>query len=369
MTAMLKTFGSPPGYVSRPSWRMRAASTPGSSAPGPKWRAMRSRSKRSMPAATGVWVVNTVPARTASSAASKPVPSSVSSRIRSRPRKPAWPSLVWNTSGEVAGERAVARTARTSYPEEHLLQEPVLAAPAVEPVGHVPLAGAVLLHVGVEQQQRHAADLGDPHMGVQGAAAGQGEGDPHGRGVGAAQQGDRQLVGVEQRVVLLLPAVAGQGLAEVAVPVEQADADERDAEVGGGLEVVAGEDAEAARVLRQGGGDAELRGEVGDGGRWFGAGLGGFLLVLVPAPAPQVVVEVVGGGAQAAQEAAVPGRVRRAGRPARSRAAARGRRRRRASPRGRRPGTGRGSRRARTSAGSAPARRGVAGVRAGRGGR
>ncbi len=58
--------------------------------------------------------------------------------------------------------------------------------------------------------------------------------------------------------MLLLPALAGEALAEVAVPVEQADADERDAQVAGGLEVVTGQDAEAAAVLRQGGGDAEF---------------------------------------------------------------------------------------------------------------
>ena len=56
-----------------------------------------------MPAGTGVCVVNTVPARETSRAASKVRPvSSVSSRIRSRPRKPAWPSLVWKTSGASA---------------------------------------------------------------------------------------------------------------------------------------------------------------------------------------------------------------------------------------------------------------------------
>ncbi|CAB5024951.1 unannotated protein [freshwater metagenome] len=58
------------------------------------------RGKRSMPAGTGVWVVNTVPARTARSALSKSSPSpSTSSRIRSIPRNPACPSLLWNTSG------------------------------------------------------------------------------------------------------------------------------------------------------------------------------------------------------------------------------------------------------------------------------
>jgi len=53
-----------------------------------------------MPAGTGVWVVKTVPARTACSASGKLSPwVSMSSRIRSTPWKPAWPSLAWKTSG------------------------------------------------------------------------------------------------------------------------------------------------------------------------------------------------------------------------------------------------------------------------------
>ncbi len=53
-----------------------------------------------MPAGTGVWVVNTVPARTVDSASEKDSPlSAISARIRSRPRNPACPSFMWNTSG------------------------------------------------------------------------------------------------------------------------------------------------------------------------------------------------------------------------------------------------------------------------------
>ena len=53
-----------------------------------------------MPAGTGVWVVKTVPPRTACSASGKYSPwDSVSSRIRSTPWKPACPSLAWKTSG------------------------------------------------------------------------------------------------------------------------------------------------------------------------------------------------------------------------------------------------------------------------------
>ena len=75
----------------------------------PKYCSTRSRANRSMPAGTGVWVVKTVPARDTSSAVSKsrpgPPSAAVSSRIRSRPRKPAWPSLVWKTSGSGAPVR------------------------------------------------------------------------------------------------------------------------------------------------------------------------------------------------------------------------------------------------------------------------
>ena len=60
-----------------------------------------------MPAGTGVWVVNTVPARLRSSAVSKSSPAAMCSRMRSRPRNPAWPSLVWKTSG--AGVPVIAQ--------------------------------------------------------------------------------------------------------------------------------------------------------------------------------------------------------------------------------------------------------------------
>lgn len=93
---------------------------------------------------------------------------------------------------------------------------------------------------------------------MQRASAGQREDDPGRGAVGLTDQVEREFVGVEDGIVLLLPTLAREGLAEVAVPVEQPDADERDAEVAGGLEVVAGQDAEAAAVLGQGGGDTEF---------------------------------------------------------------------------------------------------------------
>ena len=83
-------------------------------ASAPEWnhRSISSRGNRSMPAGTGVCVVKTVPARDSSSASLKESPAATYSLIRSRPRKPACPSLVWNTSG--SGWPVIAQKARTA---------------------------------------------------------------------------------------------------------------------------------------------------------------------------------------------------------------------------------------------------------------
>ncbi len=108
MTAMLNRvwLGS---SGSCPRARRSSTEIPASAQKPVKYFSISSRGKRSMPAGTGVWVVNTEPARTASMASGKASPSPISSRMRSRPRKPAWPSLVWNTWVSTPS----ARSART----------------------------------------------------------------------------------------------------------------------------------------------------------------------------------------------------------------------------------------------------------------
>ncbi|CAB4930153.1 unannotated protein [freshwater metagenome] len=90
---------------------------------------------------------------------------------------------------------------------------------------------------------------------------------------------------------------------KVAGPVEQPDADDLHAEVARGLQVVAGEDSEAAGVLRQRSGDAELRREVGDTRR--GVRPQG----LVPAIGCEIGVEVIAAAPHPADEALVAGEV------------------------------------------------------------
>ena len=78
---------------------------------------------------------------------------------------------------------------------------------------------------------------------------------------------------LEIQVVLVLPAVAIEPLPEVALVVVQPDADQRHAEIGRRLDVIAGEDAEAAGVDRQRLVQAELGGEVRDRARAEHAGV------------------------------------------------------------------------------------------------
>ncbi|CAB4851772.1 unannotated protein [freshwater metagenome] len=148
--------------------------------------------------------------------------------------------------------------------EEQFLLEPVLTPAAVEPVGDLTFSGIVALDIGVEHEQRDASDIGAPHMCAQRPTAGKPHLDYNRCAVGLTQQGQRQTVGVEYGIGLLLPAVTRERLTEVARPVEQADADDRNSEIARGLQVVAREDAQPSRVLGQHLGDAELWREVGD---------------------------------------------------------------------------------------------------------
>ena len=243
--------------------------------------------------------------------------------MRSRPRNPAWPSLVWNTSGSIP---RACRARTPPMPSRISWRRRCSPPPPYRRSVTGPLGRAVLVDVGVEQEQRRPADLGPPDLGVE-HAVGQAHRDQQRLAVAVTDQLEGELVGVEGRVGLLLAAVGGQRLAEVARAVEQADPDHGHAEVAGRLEVVAGEHAEAARVLGEDLADAELGGEVGDLGGGVGQGL-----------VPAGLVQVASRGPRAGPAGGPGSRGRR--RPAR----ARGRRSRSASAAGcgRRPPSLRG---------------------------
>jgi hypothetical protein len=74
----------------------------------------------------------------------------------------------------------------------------------------------------------------------------------------------RQVVEIGIGIVRDLVAVVVDALGEIALAIEQADGDEGQAQIGGALAMVAGEDAQAAGIDRKALVEAELGAEIGD---------------------------------------------------------------------------------------------------------
>ena len=208
-----------------------------------------------MPAGTGVWVVNTPPARTTSTASANVRPDSTSSRMRSSDRNPAWPSLVWNT----CGCRPSARSARTPpMPSTISWRRRCSMSPPYSRLVMAAISG-VLPSTAVSS--RYSVTRPTLTCQTLSLAAVVAHVDRHLHAGG----GQRQAVRVEAGKALLLVAVGVEPLAEVALGVQQADrrpagARDRDA----ALRWSPARMPRPPRVLRQRLAEAELGREVGD---------------------------------------------------------------------------------------------------------
>ena len=156
--------------------------------------------------------------------------------------------------------------AYSADPEHDLLPEPHLVVAGVQLLGEGPVLGIVQVDVGVHQEDGRPADQQFPHAEVDGTAV-QGH-----RRVRAFLPVSPHLANghggrIERLLDRELPSVLRHSLPEIALLVEQADADQGDAEVAGLLEVVAGQDSEPAGIDRDRSVHAELGAEVGDPAR------------------------------------------------------------------------------------------------------
>ena len=142
--------------------------------------------KTSLPAGTGVCVVKQVPAATASRAVAKSSRvSSISARMRSRPQNAECPSFMWQTVG---GLPRAPQGADAADAEDHFLADAHVVVAAVEPGGDGAVFRRVLRDVGVEQVERHPADLDAPDA-HQHFAAGERDADQQRRAVASASRG------------------------------------------------------------------------------------------------------------------------------------------------------------------------------------
>jgi hypothetical protein len=147
--------------------------------------------------------------------------------------------------------------------EQHVLGQARVLVADVQARGDPARGLGVLGPVRVEQEQRHAADVHAPDLRDD-LRVGDRHGDRDRLAVVAGDERGGQAVRVRVDPVLVLPAAVVDALAEVAVAVQQADRDQRPGAVGGLLEDVARERAEAARVDRERAVEPVLGGEVRD---------------------------------------------------------------------------------------------------------
>jgi len=118
--------------------------------------------------------------------------------------------------------------------------------------------GSIGGEIGIQEIELNAADDGTPNARGD-CTIGERDMDLHVR-----HEFDGEDVEVILRASFLLPACGIEILAEIALLIEKANTNERKAEVAGGFEVVASEDAKAASKNRKTFRDAELEREIGD---------------------------------------------------------------------------------------------------------
>src|SRR5579864_2156570 len=115
-------------------------------------------------------------------------------------------------------------------PENQLLEKSDLTASLVKPSGDATIGRAVERIVGIEKVERNAPDLRLPNPQHQ-HSPWEREWNVQPRAVGTARRTDRQGAGVVGRVTLLLPPAGIDALSEIAIAIEQADADRRYSEM------------------------------------------------------------------------------------------------------------------------------------------
>ena len=169
--------------------------------------------------------------------------------MRSTPRKPAWPSFMWNTSGAGRPSTSVkARIART--PPIPARISCLIRCSWSPPYSRSVTPRRSCSFSGMsesKQQQRNSADLRDPDARAQLAGVRHRQLDQHRVAGLVGEQPQRQALRIQRRIILVLPAVGGQRLPEVPGAVVQPDRDQRQAQIRRRLQVVAGQNARARR--------------------------------------------------------------------------------------------------------------------------
>ncbi len=179
-------------------------------------------------------------------------------------------SFVHVPDGRVVSQSA--QSAHAADSEQNFLRDAEVQVAPIQARGQGTVGFAVAVHVGVQQVERDASDAHFPQLQGNGPVRELHQ-DCRARTVVRRHGQEGMFVNVDGMVDGFLPAVFADVLGKVTLQVEEADAHQRQAEVGGFLEVIARQHAQAARINGQGLVQAVLHREVSDGAsREFGMG-------------------------------------------------------------------------------------------------
>ncbi len=159
------------------------------------------------------------------------------------------------------GEAEGVEDAGAADAEDDLLFEPVGEVAAVEIIGDVAVGFDVAGDIGVEKEYRNDAAGGTFHPVEPGLHLDVAVFDGH---QCFRRQKFHDRAGIPGHRCFMLTAGFVQALAEIAVAADQGHRHQRQFQIGGAFDGVAGEDAEAAAVGRDVGGQPDFHGEIGN---------------------------------------------------------------------------------------------------------
>src|ERR1700681_4091254 len=156
------------------------------------------------------------------------------------------------------------KSAKTSNAKQQLLTNSDAAVATVQPRSEFPVLGRIPFDIRVEQQEVAASYFHAPDLRANGSAT---RLDLHRDrlALGPDRRFHWQQIDIGGQIFFLLPAAAVQPLAEISLAVKQADAHQRNTQVGRALDVIAGQHAEPPGIYGNRLMQAEFSGKIRDG--------------------------------------------------------------------------------------------------------
>ena len=145
--------------------------------------------------------------------------------------------------------------------QNDLLLQAAFQIAVIQAGGEFAIGGRIAFHIGIDQEQRHAPHLNVPQAGVH-HPIGHFHRHEDGLLVFIQHRQNGRLSQIEVFVDGFLPAVFGDALAEIALPVEKAHGHERQAQIAGLFQVIAAENAQTAGIHGQRFVQAEFGGKI-----------------------------------------------------------------------------------------------------------